>query len=133
MIPLAAPAVTKGGIRKSQKTNKTRPTIARERLKALLENETENSGELMDTIEEMFQPERQAPQEPPKQLMPTDDNHQIPLTRMTKTGKVQELVVPKIPKTGDPIRGLAGQAPYTIQCSRPNFQPASEYHRRAIV
>lgn len=68
----------------------------------------------MDTTEEMFRPERQAPQEPPKQLMPTDDNHQIPLTRMTKTGKVQELVVPKIPKTGDPIRGLAGQPPYNV-------------------
>ena len=42
MVPLAAPAVTQGGgIRKAQKTNKTRPRIDRERLKTLLENETE--------------------------------------------------------------------------------------------
>lgn len=68
----------------------------------------------MDTIEEMFQPERQVPPVQPKPLMPVDDNRQIPLTRTTTTGKVQELVVPKIPKTGDPIRGLAGQPPYNV-------------------
>ena len=62
MVPLAAPAVTQGGeIRKAQKTNKTRPRIDRERLKALLENETDNPGGLMDTIEEMFLPDQQPP------------------------------------------------------------------------
>lgn len=76
--------------------------------------ETDNPGELMDTIEEMFLPDQQPPPAQQNQLAPTDGNRQIPLTRTTKTGKVQELVVPKIPKSGDPIRGLAGQPPYNV-------------------
>lgn len=58
--------------------------------------ETDNPGELMDTIEEMFLPGQQPPPAQQNQLAPTDGNRQIPLTRTTKTGKVQELVVPKI-------------------------------------
>lgn len=115
MVPLAAPAVTQGGgIRKTQRANKTRPRIDRERLKALLESETDNSGELMDTIEEMFLPDQQSPLVQQKTLAPIDGNRQVPLTRKTKTGNIQEFVVPNIPKSGDPIRGLAGQPPYNV-------------------
>lgn len=83
-------------------------------MKALLESETDNSGELMDTIEEMFLPEQQPPLAQQKELAPIDGNRQVTLTRKTKTGKIQELVVPKIPKSGDSIRGLAGQPPYNV-------------------
>ena len=68
----------------------------------------------MDTIEDIFQLECQIPPAQPQPLIPINYNCQIPLTYTTKTGKVQELVVPKIPKTGDPIRGLAGQSPYNL-------------------
>ena len=98
MVPLAAPAVTQGGgIRKAQKTNKTRPRIDRERLKAFLENKTDNLNGLMDTIEEMFLPDQQPPPTQQNQLAPTYSNRQIPLTCTTKTGEIQELVIPKIP------------------------------------
>lgn len=43
--------------------------------------------------------------------MPIGDNHRKSLTRITKIGNVQELVVPKSPKTGDLVRGLASQPP----------------------
>ncbi len=115
MVSLATPTITKGGgIRKSGRANKTRPTIDQKRLKALLESGTDNSEKLMDTVEEMFQPERQVPLVQTQPLIPIDDNCQIPLICTTKTRKVQELVVSKISKTGDPIRGLAGQPPYNI-------------------
>ncbi len=84
MVPLATPTITKGGrIQKSGRANKTRPTIDRERLKALLESGTDNSGELMNTIEEMFQPENQVLPVQPQLLIPIDDNRQIPLTPTT--------------------------------------------------
>lgn len=62
----------------------------------------------------MFLPDYQPPQVQQKQLISTDGNRQIPLTRTTKTGKVQKLVVPKIPKIGDSIRGLVGKPPYNV-------------------
>lgn len=112
---MPAPAVTQGGgIRKTQRAKTTWPRIDRERLKALLESETDNSGELMDTIKEMFLPEQQPPLAQQKEAPPIDGNRQVTLTRNTKTGKIQELVVPKIPKSGDSIRGLAGQPPDNV-------------------
>lgn len=84
-------------------------------MKDLLENETDDFGELMDTIEEMFLPHKQPPPlAQQKGFTPTNGNRQIPLNRTTKTGKIQELVVPKVPKGGDPIRNLASQPLYNI-------------------
>lgn len=116
MVHLAAPAVTEGGgIWNPQKANKTRPRIDRGRLKALPENETNDSGELMDTIEGLFLPAQQPPPAQQKQeLAPTDGNRQIPLTRTTKTEKIQEFVMSKTSKSGDPIRGLPGQPHYNV-------------------
>lgn len=118
MVCLAVPTITKeGGIRKSGTANKTQPTMNRERFEALLENGTNNSGELMDTIEAMFQPERQVRSVQLNPLMPINDNRQISLICTTKTRNVQELVVPKIPKTGDLIRGSRIGRPVFVQCS----------------
>ena len=40
---------------------------------------------------------------------------QVPQTRITRTGRVHELVIPKVPKTSDPIRGLGSQsAPFDV-------------------
>lgn len=95
--------------------NKTRPRIDRERLKALLENETNDSGELIDAIERFFLPAQQPPPaQQKKELAPTDGNRQIQLTCTTKTGKIQEPVVPKTSKSGDPIRGFGNST--TLQC-----------------
>ena len=75
MVYLIVPTIIQeGGIWKSRKANKTRPTIDQEYLKALLKRGTDKSGELMDTIEEMFQLERQISLAQPQPLISINDN-----------------------------------------------------------
>lgn len=69
----------------------------------------------MDTIEGLFLPAQQPPPaQQKKELATTDGNRQIPLTRTIKTEKIQEFVMPKTSKSGDPIRGLPGQPHYNV-------------------
>lgn len=99
---LLAPAVTKnGGVRKTR-TGKNKVRIDRERLRTMLDDEEADTGELMDTIEEIYDPRIRAVREE-RQPQHNDNNLRIPQTRVTKTGRVQELVIRKIPKTSDPV------------------------------
>lgn len=62
----------------------------------------------------MFQLEHQVQSIQSESLISIDNNHEIYLTRITKIRKIQELVMPKIPKIEDLISGLAVQPPYNV-------------------
>lgn len=104
MINLAAPTITKKReIRQSGRVSKIQPTIDRKWLKVLLESRIDNLGELIDIIKEMFQSKRQVLPVQQKSFISINNNCQIPLTCTIKIRKVQEFVMPKIPKTADLI------------------------------
>lgn len=68
----------------------------------------------MDTIKEKFLPNQQPLLAQQNQLALMSSYRQILLTRITKVGKRQDLMMSKIPKSRDLIRDLAGQLPYNI-------------------
>ncbi|MCJ1346904.1 hypothetical protein MMC31_005124 [Peltigera leucophlebia] len=51
----------------------------------------------------------------PRVFQETSANPRLPQTRTTKTGRVQELVVPKIPKKADSIRAMTGSERFDIK------------------
>lgn len=51
----------------------------------------------------------------PRVFQETSANSRLPQTRTTKTGRVQELVVPKIPKKADSIRAMTGSERFDIK------------------
>ena len=72
------------------------------------DEEVEEEVESPSTFPLPLQPTRQ--QKSATQARPQNP----PLTRVTKTGKVQELVQAKAPKLPDPIRAMAGRPRFSI-------------------
>ena len=86
-----------------------------DQIEAFNESQTapEDEPEDMDTDDEE---ENQPPQRHPSQPTQSESaNIQPPRTRVTKTGKVQELVAQKAPKLPDPIRGITSGPRFDIK------------------
>lgn len=106
------PVVSQGGIRKSTRKGSgvNRRRVVEVNDDDLLEEE-EEAAEEMDTLEESSTVRRP---ETPNTFTSHDQENGLPRTKLSKTGKVQELVTPKGPKGTDSIRGMAHRSRFDI-------------------
>lgn len=118
-VMLAAPVTLRDSrVKKRPQKKATKPVVSHRQLRPIYEDlqthETDDeTSEVMDEEEDLpVGPTREANH---SVLQETLANFRLPQTRTTKTGQVQELVVPKIPKKADSIRAMAGHERFDIR------------------
>ncbi|MCJ1348186.1 hypothetical protein MMC31_006417, partial [Peltigera leucophlebia] len=118
-VMLAAPiTLHDSGVKKRQPKKAAKPVVNQRQLRAIYED-PQGHESLEDTSEDMDE-EEDLPAGPiregnPRLFQETSANPRLPQTRTTKTGRVQELVVPKIPKKADSIRAMTGTERFDIK------------------
>ena len=118
-VMLAAPVTLhNSGVKKRQPKKAAKPVVNQQQLRAIYED-SQGHKSLKDTTEDMDE-EEDLPTGPIREsnqrvFQETSANPRLPQTRTTKTGRVQELVVPKIPKKADSIRAMTGSERFDIK------------------
>ena len=118
-VMLAAPVTLhNSGVKKRQPKKVAKPVVNQRQLRAIYED-PQGHESLEDTTEDMDE-EEDLPAGPIREsnqrvFQETSANPRLPQTRTTKTGRVQELVVPKIPKKADSIRAMTGSERFDIK------------------
>lgn len=118
-VMLAAPVTLRdSGVKKRPQKKATKQVVSHRQLRPIYEDP--QTHETDDKTSEAMDEEEDLPVGPIREanhpvLQETSANSRLPQTRTNKTGRVQELVVPKIPKKADSIRALAGHERFDIK------------------
>ncbi len=118
-IMLAAPVTLQNsGMKKRSQKKAVKPVAIQQHLRPVYEDlqiqgTDDETPEVMD--EDDDQPVKPIRETDYPAFQQTSANSRLPQTRTTKTGRVQQLVVPKIPQKADSIRGMTGQERFDIR------------------
>lgn len=118
-IMLAAPVTLQNsGVKKRSQKKAVKPVAIQQRLRPVYEDpqiqrtDDETPRIMNEDEDQLVRPIRETNY---PALQQTSANSRLPQTRTTKTGRIQQLVVPKIPKKADFIRGMTGQERFDIR------------------